>query len=123
MGDSPSIAGLQKAVLLTVSYDSHYSNLTFDAGSLRVTASFFSPVLLKDLCRSSVPMSYLEVSYSATDGKAHDVQVYSNVNGTWLANGDLQIKWELNCPGICSSPMHAPDATYLWWVPDLCSLI
>ena len=114
MGDSPSISGLQKAVPSTVSYDSHYSNFTFDAGPLRVTASFFSPVLPKDLCRSSVPMSYLEVSYSAMDEKSHDVQVYSDVNGMWLANGELPIKWELDCPGICSSPLHAPDATYHW---------
>jgi hypothetical protein len=77
MGDSPNVAGLQKATPLTVSYDSHYSNFTFDAGPVRVIARFFSPVLPKNLCRSSVPLSYLEVTYESMDGKSHDVQLYS----------------------------------------------
>jgi hypothetical protein len=93
MGDSPYAAGLQKATPLTVSYDSHYSNFTFDAGPVRLTAHFFSPVLPKNLCRSSVPLSYLEVSYESTDGKSHDVQLYSDINGMWLGNGARELHW------------------------------
>jgi hypothetical protein len=61
MGDSPSVSNFSKAAALTVSSDSHYSNFTFDVGPVRVTARFFSPVLPKDLCSSSIPLSYLAV--------------------------------------------------------------
>lgn len=117
MGDSPSVPGLQKATPLAVSYDSHYSNFTFDAGPLRVTASFFSPVLPKDLCKSSVPLSYLEVSYSATDGKSHEVQLYSDVNGMWLANGALPIEWLLRCSGPCKTASECEQACKEQWEP------
>jgi hypothetical protein len=103
MGDSPSVTNLTKATPLTVSYDSHYSNFTFDAGPVRLTARFFSPVLPKDLCSSSIPLSYLEVAYEATDGRAHDVQLYSDVNAMWLARGQLPVRWLLDCLGGCSS--------------------
>jgi hypothetical protein len=103
MGDSPSVLNLTKATPLTVSYDSHYSNFTFDARPGRVTARFFSPVLPKDLCSSSIPMSYLEVAYEAADGIAHDVQLYSDVNAMWLAEGNLPVRWKIDCLGGCSS--------------------
>jgi hypothetical protein len=46
----PTIPSLQSAIPLTVSYDSQYSNFTFAAGPVELTASFLSPVLPEDLC-------------------------------------------------------------------------
>ena len=71
----PALQNLKPAVPLSVSYDSQYSNFTFAAGPIRLTASFLSPVLPKDLCRTSMPLSYLETSFASTDGQAHDVQL------------------------------------------------
>lgn len=95
LGDSPFVTGLKKAIPLTVSYDSHYSNFTFDAGPVRLIARFFSPVLPFNACYSSIPVSYLEVAFYSVDEKPHDVQVYSDVNGAWLANGTGSLSW--NC--------------------------
>lgn len=99
MGESPSVQGLQKATLVTVSYDSHYSNFTFDAGPVRVEARFFSPVLSKDFCKSSIPLSHLEVEFVATDEISHDVQLYSDVDSIWLAGGNVSFGWTVDCPG------------------------
>jgi hypothetical protein len=103
MGDSPSVLNLSKATALTVSYDSHYSNFTFDAGPVRVTTRFFSPVLPKDLCSSSIPLSYLEIVYESTDGCPHDVQLYSDISAMWLGEGNLPVQWKIDCLGGCSS--------------------
>jgi hypothetical protein len=103
MEDSSSVSNLTKPTPLTVLYHDHYSNFTFDAGPVCVTARFFSPVLPKDLCSSSIPLSYLEVAYEATDGNAHDVQLYSDVNAMWLAKGNSPVRWKIDCLGGCSS--------------------
>lgn len=44
-----------------------------------------SPVLPNDLCRSSVPLSYLNVTFTSLDGEPHDVQLYSDVSARMLA--------------------------------------
>ena len=69
-----------------MSYDSQYSNFTFTAGPVEITASFLSSVLPKDLCRTSIPLSYLTTSVRSLDGSAHNVQFYSDVNGGWAAS-------------------------------------
>lgn len=53
----PDLPNFRSATPLSVRYDSQYSNLTFAAEPVEVTASFFSPVIPKDLCRTSVPLS------------------------------------------------------------------
>ena len=66
---------------------------------MRVEARFFSPILPQDLCKSSVPLSYLEVAYITTDGTSHDVQLYSDVDTSWLADGNSTMRWSIDCPG------------------------
>lgn len=118
--DSPSIASLLKAAPLCMSYDSHYSNLTFGAGPVLLTARFLSPVLPSDPCESNVPLSYLEVSYRSTNGKPHTVGLYSDVNGMWLADGNLPIRWSSRPPSgdnTASRTMESKEAdlTYGDW--------
>jgi len=108
MGDSPSVQGLQKATPLGVSYDSHYSNFTFDAGPVRVEARFFSPVLPKDLCKSSIPLSYLEAEFIATDELSHDVQLYSDIDSIWLGGGNVSVDWTVDCPGESFGETQCP---------------
>ncbi|CAI9636713.1 unnamed protein product [Alternaria burnsii] len=121
MGDSPSVNDLHEAIPLTVSYDSHYSKFTFDAGPVRVEARFFSPILPQDLCKSSVPLSYLEVAYITTDGTSHDVQLYSGVDNSWLAGGNSTMRWSMDYPGESfddhKCPTKAtgtPETLYHW---------
>lgn len=92
----PALRNLKPAVPMTVSYDSQYSNFTFQAGPVEVLASFLSPVLPQELCRTSIPLSYLETSYQSIDGNAHDVQLYSDVNAAWISyESNKTIEWDL----------------------------
>ncbi|OJD33205.1 glutaminase [Diplodia corticola] len=79
----PQLANFQSATPLSVSYDSQYSNFTFTAGPVLLTATFFSPVIPLDLCRTSMPLSYLEVSYESQDNATHDVKLYTDVDNSW----------------------------------------
>ncbi|KAK6366508.1 hypothetical protein LTS17_010594 [Exophiala oligosperma] len=92
----PTLPLIKSAIPQDVSYDSQYSNYTFQAGPVLVTASFFSPVIPKDLCRTSIPLSYLTTSVESLDGSSHDVQFYSDVNGDWMApEGNKTLIWDL----------------------------
>ncbi|CAN6652210.1 hypothetical protein TRVA0_025S01904 [Trichomonascus vanleenenianus] len=87
--------GYSPAQQKSVVYDSQYTNFTFEAGHVEVLASFFSPVTFKDPLRQSLPLSYVSVSAKSTDGKAHDVSLYQDINGGWSAgttNGE--ISWQ-----------------------------
>ncbi|OCL03285.1 DUF1793-domain-containing protein [Glonium stellatum] len=85
MSELPVLKNLKKAVPISVSYDSQYSNFTLAAGPVHVTARFLSPVLPTDYCRTSVPLSYFEASWESSDGVAHDVQLYSDIDASWIS--------------------------------------
>ncbi|KAG8168909.1 hypothetical protein KVR01_001658 [Diaporthe batatas] len=96
----PTPAKLQAAKPKIVSYDSQYSNFTFLAGPVTIEASFFSPVTPNDICRSSIPLSYLTVSVESIDCEEHSVQFYSDINGAWITpNSNLPIIWGLKTDG------------------------
>jgi Domain of unknown function (DUF5127) len=79
-----------------VSYDSQYSNYTFSVGPVQIQARFFSPVVLKDYCRTSIPLSYLTTTVSSQDGADHDVKLYSDTNAAWISQDPGQtVKWDL----------------------------
>ncbi|KAI1822236.1 DUF1793-domain-containing protein [Xylaria intraflava] len=77
------------AVPLTVTFDSQSSNFTFQAGPVAIEASFLSPVIPKDVCRSSIPLSYLTTTARSTDGQPHHIRFYSDVTSAWLV-GDTK---------------------------------
>ncbi|MGI5184337.1 glutaminase domain-containing protein [Dactylosporangium sp. CA-152071] len=70
------------------------STFTITAGAVRLEVEFLSPVDPANLRRQSVPMSYLSVTATATDGGSHAVSVYLDISGEW-AHGDRtkQIGW------------------------------
>lgn len=106
----PNLTNLLPAVPLSVSYDSQYSNFTFAAGPVMVEASFFSPVIPKDLCRTSIPLSYLSTSALSTDGRAHDVQFYSDINAAWITyESNKTVEWTLNEGGSFVNGSNATD--------------
>lgn len=62
--------------------------------SVGLTASFFSPVTPTDLFRQSLPFSYLSLSVASLDGRNHKVEVYSDINGLWAADGEAEeLEW------------------------------
>ncbi|KAL8637967.1 MAG: hypothetical protein Q9226_009047, partial [Calogaya cf. arnoldii] len=92
----PRIPNLQPAKTLTVNYDSQYSNFTFAAGSVVITASFLSSVLPEDLCQTSIPLSYLTTSVRSTDNRTHDIQFYSDVSAAWATSeNNVTVQWDL----------------------------
>ncbi|KAI6081049.1 DUF1793-domain-containing protein [Hypoxylon rubiginosum] len=87
LNDFPELPYYNRTTALEVKFDSQFSNFTFLAGPVLVTASFFSPVTPKDICRSSIPLSYLTTSVQSSDGKPHHIQFYSDVNAQWIGLG------------------------------------
>lgn len=106
----PTLPTLQVAVPQTVTYDSQYSNFTFHAGPVEILASFFSPVTPKDLCRTSIPLSYLTTRVTSRDGRAHHVRFYSDVNGAWISYESNQtLTWALAKSGGSPSGTGGPS--------------
>ena len=58
----------------------------FEAGGVRLTLTFLSPLLPHDLDVLARPVTYLTWEARATDGGAHDVSVYLHVQGEWVVN-------------------------------------
>ncbi|KAI9669342.1 MAG: hypothetical protein M1831_000378 [Alyxoria varia] len=105
----PQLPNLMTAVPLSVSYDSSYSNFTFACGPVELTAEFLSPVEPRDLCRTSIPLSYLSVSARSTDSNSHNVTLYTDVDGSWTGNdSDATLAWNLYAGG---APVNASNAT------------
>ncbi|KAI5197807.1 DUF1793-domain-containing protein [Aureobasidium subglaciale] len=115
----PPLANVKTASQLAVSFDSQYSNFTIRAGPVDLVASFLSPVIPRDLCRTSIPLSYLQVSFYSTDGQLHDVQLYSDVNAGWISpETNTTLNWNLfegnsavNGSGNATS---SPSTVYSW---------
>ncbi|GAA5982719.1 hypothetical protein JCM5350_006225 [Sporobolomyces pararoseus] len=73
------------------------SRFTFtdDPPTISIVANFISPITPADIFRQSIPFSYLELTVNTLDGQPHNVQVYSEVNGLWLADKEEEeIEWE-----------------------------
>lgn len=65
-----------------LTYTSTRSIFTFNvAGTVNMVVEFLSPVFPDDLQRQSITSSYVQVSASASDGQAHQVQIYADVSG------------------------------------------
>lgn len=64
----PKDAQYVTAVPQNVTFDSQFSNFTFQAGPVTIEASFLSPVTPKDVCRSSIPLSYLTTTVRSNVG-------------------------------------------------------
>jgi len=116
----PALSTLKSATPLTVSYDSQYSNFTFAAGPVELTASFLSPVLPKDLCRTSIPLSYLTVTVRSTDNATHNVQLYNDLNGAWISyENNRTLEWAMyqgstSINGSSSSGKGSAPHTWLY---------
>lgn len=116
----PSMSNMKPAVPLSVSYDSQYTNFTFGAGPIEVTASFLSAVLPKELCRTSIPLSYLTTSVRSTDHASHSVQFYSDVNAAWISpESNKTIEWNIyeggNTVNGSANATKGASAIYSWY--------
>ncbi|EPT04923.1 hypothetical protein FOMPIDRAFT_1057715 [Fomitopsis schrenkii] len=67
---------------------------TVQAGPMNLTVTFLTPIEPQDWVRQSMPLSYLALEASSTDGRSHDVQVYSDISAEWVSgNRSLNANW------------------------------
>lgn len=67
---------------------------TLEAGGVRTTLTFTSPVLANDIDLLTRPVSYVTWDMRAADGRTHDVKVYFDVPGEWAVNSpDQKVRW------------------------------
>ena len=89
MGPSPYLGGgkeipaLQQTSLQVTATRSLY---TFQGAGIQLDVEFCSPLLADDLDVLSRPCSYLTLSETATDGKAHKVRCYFDLTGEFVVN-------------------------------------
>ncbi|KAH9053680.1 hypothetical protein EDB87DRAFT_1650741, partial [Lactarius vividus] len=79
------------------------TSFTFQIGPVGLTATFFSPIEPGDWVRQSIPFTYLHFDIEATDGKAHDVQLYVHVlSGEFFTAADQpqSITWSTLSTGL-----------------------
>lgn len=115
----PQLPNVKTASQLAVSFDSQYSNFTIRAGPVDLVASFLSPVIPQDLCRTSIPLSYLQVSFHSTDNQSHDVQLYSDVNAGWISpETNTTVNWNLfegtSAVNGSGNATGGPSTIYSW---------
>ncbi|KNZ59036.1 hypothetical protein VP01_1812g7 [Puccinia sorghi] len=57
-------------------------------------ATFLSPLTPHDPFRQSLPLSYLSLTVSSADGQAHQVDLYTDINGLWCADDEaMEVEW------------------------------
>lgn len=118
----PQLYNFSPATPISTSYDASHSNFTFAAGPVELTASFFSPVTPQDLCRTSIPLSYLSVSVVSQDGNAHNVSLYTDINGAWVTQPAAPLTWQMyeNTNPVNGSNVTSGDPTSLYtWIIQL----
>ena len=86
---------------------------------MEVTASFLSSVIPKDLCRTSIPLSYLTTSVRSTDNAIHSVQFYSHVNAAWVAfENNVTTQWTFydgSTPANGTLNSTSKSSIYSWY--------
>ena len=81
MGD-PRTPDITEAVTQkSLEYTSTQSKFVMNvANTLEMNITFVSPVYPNDMKRHSLVFSYMNVDVKATDGKSHDVQLYTDIS-------------------------------------------
>ena len=86
----PAPPPLAQARQTGVTVTATQTTYTFAAGAVTLIINFLSPLLLDELETVARPVSYLTCTATATDGKAHPVQVLLSEAGTLASNTPYQ---------------------------------
>ena len=62
----------------------------FEAGGVKLTLTFASPLTFDDLSRLSRPASYCEITVVSADGAEHDVAIHLDATGEWAVDNPKQ---------------------------------
>ncbi len=94
----------------------------FEAGGVRLTLTFTTPLLPEDLDLVARPVTYLTWTARSTDGREHDVAVYFDCTGELVVNEPKQaVAWsrpevdglDVMCMGSEEQPVLAKDGDNL----------
>ncbi|KAF7332012.1 MPN domain-containing protein [Mycena kentingensis (nom. inval.)] len=80
-----------KAKQKSAKFTSTQSIFVLSAGAVDLTVTFLSPVEPDDFSKQSLPFSYMAISAASTDGKAHNVQIYSDISAEWVSGDTKQL--------------------------------
>ena len=83
-GVADPIDGMSQGILQSAEYTSTHTTFVVIAGSASFTLDFLSPVSPQHYVRQRLPFSYLTVSASGLDGATPKVQVYSDIDNSWI---------------------------------------
>ncbi|KAI5120591.1 hypothetical protein M0805_002540 [Coniferiporia weirii] len=61
------------------------------AGQMQINATFLNPIEPADLVRQSLPFSYFYMSAASLDGNPHNLRMYSDLTGDFLAGTETEI--------------------------------
>ena len=64
-----------------------------------------------DLVNQSIPFSYLSVEVVANDGNSHQVQLYTDISGEWLAQSDQLFEWQTTVGATVSHQLSLQNQT------------
>jgi hypothetical protein len=87
----------------------------FGNAKVRVTLSFTSPLLVKDIDILSRPVTYVSWKIASADNISHDIQIYFDCGSELTVNnGDQTVTWEQpEIKGLKTAKIGASDQKYL----------
>ena len=88
--------GIPAMKTVSMNVDTFTTTYVFEAGGVRLTLVFSSPLLLDDLYYLTRPVSYLEIKKESIDGKAHTVtasiKVSEQICLDWAGDDEVETK-------------------------------
>ncbi|KAI0068780.1 DUF1793-domain-containing protein [Artomyces pyxidatus] len=110
LGDPGGVDGTEKALQKSLQFTATQSVFVLTAGTIDLTVTFLSPVEPDDLVKQSLPFSYLALSAVSNDGKAHSVQLYTDISAEWVSGDDsLTVNWTISVGDILVHQVQLED--------------
>ncbi|EIW62026.1 DUF1793-domain-containing protein [Trametes versicolor FP-101664 SS1] len=118
---TPAVAGttFNKATQKSLQFTSTQSIFVMTAGPVDLTVTFLSPVEPSDPVNQSLPLSYYSVSAASNDGKAHSVQIYTDISAEWVTgDNSLTANWTTTTGSVLTHQVQLATQTQFGEVSD-----
>jgi hypothetical protein len=91
---------IKSGTLTSAGFSATHSSFTVTANDVKFVLDFFSPVSPHNYTRQSMPFSYLTVSTSSVNDETPSVQIYSDMDNSWVGQfgdgDDINLSWNWN---------------------------
>ncbi|KAJ3480136.1 hypothetical protein NLI96_g8556 [Meripilus lineatus] len=85
LGGANDGTNINNATLMSTKVTPTRTVFVYQTEKMDLAVTFLSPIEPSDPVRQSLPFTYVAFEANSTDGKAHDVQIYSDVGADWIA--------------------------------------